>query len=446
MIASKRILFFSPTVYPGFEFSDLNLFNKIKAFGYQIDFSVKSNLMFQKKLKLKLKKFTDDTCSFYGYAEKLKKNKIFIKNNVIWIERWSFLKELIKKYDVIVIGSFRDSNWIIQYIRNLNKIAIVVSSPPNLDFSGLMPNLYCAVNVQHVNYLRSYLNKKKITKFFVNDQIIPTGSSYHDFDNKYYISKKNFFKKYKINNYFFLFMPSAGHHHKKYYQMLYKQICGTVSNKYKLLIKLHPSELQNRKNFYYINSNSQKKNAKYIKAINPRDYLFSLIYCKSIISIYSTSFMDANYFKTPIIYVNRYKSIYSLYFNKNYPFEINSKKTLLKINKYKFNKFFINYIKTHERKDMYNTLINDPSLNFSGFNFYGADTTIDNLNSFLKKIKRTNASINFNKNNDIITKNIIYFLNNYKKPNYFHNKLKIYILKLSNIINLMPYYFFKIIK
>lgn len=95
---------------------------------------------------------------------------------------------------------------------------------------------------------------------------------------------------------------------------------------------------------------------------------------------------------------------------------------------------------------MYNTLINDPSLNFSGFNFYGADTTIDNLNSFLEKIKRKNVSINFNKNNDIITKNIIYFLNNYKKPNYFHNKLKIYILKLSNIINLMPYYFFKIIK
>ena len=158
----KKILLFSPTVYPGFELNDLNLYKSLADRNYLVTYVVKSNNMFLRaKKNLKKKKYNEDWVNgFPGFDVKLKKDSSF--KNVVWIENWTKLKELISKNDVFIIGNFRDAENLILYARRLGKITITHSSPANLDIlSNYTPNMWCTINDNHKSYIEYLIKQKK---------------------------------------------------------------------------------------------------------------------------------------------------------------------------------------------------------------------------------------------------------------------------------------------
>ena len=96
---------------------------------FQVSYAVKSNEMYkkytpenvtEKKINF-IKKFFynyfDNECGFPGFNEDFKRNTDFINFQTIWIYRWSQLKKLIKKTDILILGIFRNNEWIIEYAK-----------------------------------------------------------------------------------------------------------------------------------------------------------------------------------------------------------------------------------------------------------------------------------------------------------------------------------------
>ncbi len=424
----KKILLFSPTIYPGFEFNDLNLFKLLEDKNYLVSYAVKSNNMFlraKKNLKKKIYK-KDLVNGFPGFDIKLKKDSSF--KNVIWIESWSKLKELILQNDVFVTGNFRDAENLILYARRIGKITIVHSSPANLDIpSNYTPNLWCAINDNHKLYIEYLIKHKKICKINKNDEIISTGSTQYDFINKYYLKKKNFFYKYnlKSDKPLFLFIPSAPQHHSEYYQYLYKKICSIVSRSNNILIKLHPTEIHRRKNFRYAGSNSQEYLAPKIKVLEPKDLQNALIYCKAVISVYSTIFMDTNYYKVPLVYVNRYNALYNSAFNQEKDFKQNVYQSKIKKNLYGISKKIMNLI-SERYKSHYN--FNNDYFKFNRFTYLGLDLHIDKLENFLKNFSHKKKKVIFSENVKKIAISIDNFLRVKNINKQFIDKIYIFII------------------
>ena len=74
----------------------------------------RSKIFFTKKIFLK--NLYDNECGFPGFENDLKNNQKFIDCKTIWIDRWTELKKFIKKNDIIILGTFRNSTWLVEYI------------------------------------------------------------------------------------------------------------------------------------------------------------------------------------------------------------------------------------------------------------------------------------------------------------------------------------------
>ena len=116
--------------------------------------------------KIFLKNLFDNECGFNGLDISYKKNINFVKNNTIWINKWTQLYKLIDNHEIIILGSFRDNLKIVSYARLKNKIVLVHKNPANLDNDGcILPNIYCLKSNEEKETILTEIKKKKFIKF-----------------------------------------------------------------------------------------------------------------------------------------------------------------------------------------------------------------------------------------------------------------------------------------
>lgn len=445
---------FSPTVYWGNEFSDLNLIQELKK-EFDVSYAVKSHKMFinyrlqevKKKIfilyKIFSKKIYDDECGFPGFDEKYKKNDRFINAKTIWIESWSILKKLIKENDIIVLGSYRNNQWLVEYSRLNNKVVLIHKNPANLDFeTGIMPNIFCLKDHLDEKNVTNLINLKKIKKIS-NDEIIEvTGSLQHQLTNMEFLEKEKFFKKYNldINKKLFLFLPCAPQHHNKKYREDYVEICKKISKNYNLLIKGHPTDYAKRK---LINKYKGKSSWEYLlpnyKICDPHDFNDALKCCDAAISIFSTVFNDVNKMGVPIIFVNRFDNFAYNILGEERKIGKDVYESLIDTKIYELTNKFLDEVKKYYNEDINKNefILASPELTSKLYKFYGCDISLDDLDDFLNK-NEFNKFRRLAQNNGDVSKKIKDAINFYIKKNY-HKKNILKTLKTYILIKLFKY-------
>ena len=394
---------FSGTVYRGFEFSDLNLVEELKE-TFDVTYAVKSNEMFKsytlikKRKKISIfKKFLNQNtfsneCGFPGFDEKYKNHKRFLSMNTIWIKNWRSLKELIKKNQIIILGSYRDNQWIVEYSRLLNKIVLIHKNPSNLDNeSKLLPDIFCLKDQREKENIMSQIRSNKIKYLSGNEVIKVTGSLQHEIRLSSSIDKNKFYKKYELDltKKLFIFLPCAPQLHNDNYRRDYVEICKIISKKNNVLIKGHPTDYSKRKlKAEYMNLSSWEYLLPNVKACDPEDFYSALKFANAAVSIFSTVFFDVNKMRKPIIFVNRHENFaYNILKKKiNVPDQVYDEK--IKNNSYQFNKDLLVHIKKYYEGDIYKNefLLSSPELTSKSYSFFGCDIKINNLENFLEKL------------------------------------------------------------
>ena len=462
----KKVLCFSATFYKGHEFKDLEIVNKLKKNNFDVSYCVKSNEMFKnytpesekKKInlikKIFLKNLFDNECGFNGLDIYYKKNINFVKNNTIWINKWTQLYKLIDNHEIIILGSFRDNLKIVSYARSKNKIVLVHKNPANFDNDGcILPNIYCLKSNEEKETILTEIKKKKIYKVLETDSIEVTGSVQYNFDENQIDSKDIFFKKYNldINKKLFLFLPTGPQNHDEFFREDYIEICKIISKNHNLLIKGHPTDYSKRKlNNFYNEKFSWEILCPEVKVIQPEEFHKAIYYCDAGITIFSTVFLELNNFRKPVIFVNRFDHYARRIVKKKISIENQVYDKEIKDQIYEFKNFFLEEIKKQITENIYkNEFVKSvPELLHKKHKFVGCDIKINQLEKYLLDFNLSDYTKNkiFKKKNEekspqtkIVEKLINYINNNKFKPNYFLNYLKIkkiiFIFKLKKILN-----------
>ena len=453
----KKVLCFSATCFSGHEYKDLELVKELKN-DFEVTYVVKSQNMFlnyrNKKKRSKIsflkklffKNLYDEECGFPGFENNLKQDKKFIECKTIWIDKWSELKKLIKKNDIIILGTYRNATWLVKYIRSMQKIVLIHKNPSTIDIDSIItPNILCLKDKNEKVFIERLILKKKLLKLSSEDKIKVTGTVQHSINNKQF-DKADFFKKYNldINKKLFLFLPTGPQHHNKYYQSNYIEICRTISKKYNILIKGHPTDYAKRKlPKEYNGQSSWEKLLPEIHVCKAEDFYSAIIYSTAAISIYTTAFFEINQFGKPIIFVNRFENYAYLMLKKeidipDYIYDKNLHKK-----KYDFDIKFLELIKKNlnydiEKNEFYNSC---GELKSKLFDFYGSDIKLKNLDSFIDNLDNNDQTNQINilekqKNISLeISNTLKEYLKNSKKNNLnniVQNKIKILLFKLLN--------------
>ena len=357
---------------------------------------------------------------FHSYSKEYKKDKIFRNLQTVWIGYQEELKLEILNHDVIIFSPIHGSKEYFDYASKKGKKVIILDSRFNYDIS---PNI--KANLVLIKGERS----KKILfmhsqKYLKNSNIL-IGSCLQSemMKKKFLLSKKEFFKKYNIKKKnFILFLPTGPQYHKNQYKKLYKNICDLIlKNNFHLILKLHPTELNEKKKTIYKkgeNSSSILKKNKNLSLCDQADFYSAIVHAKKIISIHTTAYVEVNMMHKPITFVNRL-SFFGLKDNLFY-----KKREKIGIHKLINNKIINNKIISNMDKE-------------KGFLYFGQDILFESLN---KIIKQSPQKIN-NKLKYKIIKNNNLYVKDYKKDvikkisNQIFNYLeKIKIKSNSNFI------------
>ncbi len=401
-----KILFVSLNTKSGFDYLDSILAKELKN---KISF----------KFCCVLDQYYDEG-GFNAYSKKYKKDKIFKKLQTVWITKQEELKLEILNHDVIIFSPIHGSKELCDYASEKGKKVIVLDSRFNYDIS---PNI--KANLILIKGERS----KKI--LFMHDQkylkksnvLISSCLQSEMMKKKFLLSKKKFFKKYNIKKKnFILFLPTGPQYHKNQYRKLYKNICDLIiKNNFHLILKLHPTELNDKKKSIYKkgeNSSSILKKITNLGLCDQADFYSAIMYAKKIISIHTTAYVEVNMMNKPITFVNRL-SFFGIKDNSFY--KIRSK---IGIHKLINNKIINNKIVANMDKE-------------KGFMYYGQDIPFKFLN---KVIKQSSQKINKNLKYKIVKNNYLY-VKNYKEDvvkkisnQIFHYLVKIKVKSNSNFI------------
>ena len=188
-------------------------------------------------------------------------------------------------------------------------------------------------------------------------------------------------------------MPTGPQYHKNEYIKLYKSICDLIlKNNFHLILKLHPTELNEKKKTIYKkgeNSSSLLKKDKNFSICNQADFYSAIMHAKKIISIHTTAYVEVNLMHKPITFVNRL-SFFGLKDDVFY-----KKRAKIGIHKLINNKIINNKIVANMDKE-------------KDFMYYGQDILLKSLNKVIKenpqKIGR-NFRYKIIKNNNLYVKN-----------------------------------------
>ncbi len=386
-----KILCVSLTLYPGNRLSDLNLIKELSKSKNKITYAIKSNTMY-KNYKITKK---NSYCGFPGFNKSdLHKIELNEKINKVMFYDWTTLKELISTNDVIILGAYRNVEWIVSYARIKNKIVFCHKNPPEMHLdTDIMPNFYLLKD-KFQKKMRFFINEyhRKFHKLNKKDKFIITGSvQYRDFflDKKY--DYKNFCKKYRLDpkKKLVLFLPSGPQLHDTYYKQLYKSICHKIDLKYNLLIKGHPSDYLKRKNSknYNKNNSSWDELVPKKKVCDPNDFYEALDHSFTAVTINSTAFVEVNLSNKPIIFVETYDTVMRMIARKETFFDKTYYKNQMGWNDYSFSKKVSKFVKKSGLFNKYNNWIKTNSQFNVGYKFFGKIIKIEDLSFSLKKIE-----------------------------------------------------------
>ncbi len=310
-----KLLIISLTYHPGFELSDSYLSQELERKKFKVTYALKSNEMYN----LENKKVSAKYSGFPGFKKSIIK-KIKVKNKLLF-NNWFQLKKLIKKNDVIILGGYRNSEWIIKYSRLLRKKVFYHKNPAEMSIDNIItPNVSLLKDTFQKKQIKAALKHKILKKFLNSDKFIVTGSlQYQSIFLKKEFNYKNFCKKYKLDNKkkFVLFLPLSPSHHTEQYREDYKKIYDKLKTKYNILIKGHPTDIFKRKNTRYYKKKQHSWSVLKIKNIcEPQDFYEAIQHSICCVSIYSTVFVDVNVNNKPIIFVNRHDHTHNMITNK----------------------------------------------------------------------------------------------------------------------------------
>jgi hypothetical protein len=310
-----KILIISLTFHPGFELSDGNLSEELEKKNFNITYALKSNEMYNPINK----KVSNLYCGFPGFKKSILK-KIKVKKKLLF-NSWFQLKKLIREHDLIILGGYRNSFWIIKYSRLLGKRIFYHKNPAEMSIDcKITPDVFFLKDIFQKKQIKSSLKYNSLNKFSNLDKFLVTGSlQYQSIFEKKKLNYKNFCKKYNLDfkKDLVLFLPLGPQHHTKQYKEDYKKICDKLESKFNLLIKGHPADIFKRKNTQFYNKNKHSWEILGIDNIcKPADFYEAIQYSKCCVSIYSTVFVEVNLNNKPIIFVNKYDHIHNMMTNK----------------------------------------------------------------------------------------------------------------------------------
>ena len=374
-----KILFASLNTKAGFDHIDLNLAQKLKT---------KINFTFC----CVLDQYYGES-GFHTYSKEYKKDKIFRKMQTVWITNQEELKLEILNHDVIIFSPIHGSKEYCEYASEKGKKVIILDSRFNYDISpNTKADLILIKGEKSKKIL--FMHKQKYLKD--NNVLISSCLQSEMMKKKFLLSKKKFFKKYNIKNKnFILFLPTGPQYHDNQYRKLYKNICDLIMKyNFHLILKLHPTELNEKKKTIYKkdeNSSSILKKGKF-SLCDQADFYSAITYAKKIVSIHTTAYVEVNMMHKPITFVNRL-SFFGLRDDSFY-----KKREKIGIHKLINNKIINNNIISNMDKE-------------KDFMYYGQDIRFESLS---KIIKQSSQKINKNLEYKIIKNNNLY-VKDYKK-------------------------------
>ena len=398
----SKILFFSVHRKPEFRYGDIKIYNHLKK-NLEIDFAASSHLM-EKKY------------NYECYQKKHKYDKIFTKANTIWLDNINMARNLIIKYDILILSSLDGCKIFSDFAKFIGIKVIILDQSLSYDYdTGINADLI----ILKGNYALKIF-KKNNKKFKGEIKII---SSIDACQLDYPI----FNKKSKNNA---LFILTGAQHHDNWYFKKVNEIYNILKKKkFKIFFKKHPrnyiKKIKYFKNFNYVTNNNFNKILKKVQII---------------VSIHSNFYQQINYFNYPMIFVDRINFLLPNQLRKKYKFEINQSS----IRTYSFakDKRIINkIIKKEGNKNLNLTRLIDyqKKINFN-FNYFGIDLSSKKLNEFISKKKHLKYDISNHKlseyKSNIIRhvgkeglKNITYEIQKYikscSKENYISNEKKL---------------------
>ena len=405
---NKKIMYISSHTKPGFEKNDLYFVKYLK-----------------KKIDINFFAISDNGISGnYTYNKKYKRDKDFLSANTIWTKsRWEIFYNILK-HDIIIISSLDGSSKYARFCKKFNKKIIIIDSLFNQDYdleTSADLFIFKGKNAQKT-FLRSSQKKK------INYE--HCGCIQSIFIKKNKISKKEFFKKYKLRyKKSFVFFPHGPQYFidEFYINSFYDIINVIKKNKYNLLIHPHPTFFNRLKNKKFKNNRIRRIINEH--KLDSKDLYNSINYAEAGIAISSNTFQQVNLMNKPIIFVNRQK-FYAV--NKKLINDINYQK--IKINKFNVDK----KLKTFEKD---NELV-VVQLNKDHIRYYGVDASTKNLSYYINNISKLKQEYKINSS---LKKNISRFtdLNCYSKSADAIYKF----IEKNRIIkkNHLKFYFYKIL-
>ncbi len=418
---NKSIMYLSYNTKYGAEKNDLYFFNFLK-----------------RKLYVDLFLLSDNfKAGYYSYDKKFKNDSEFSQNNIYWLKSKTEIFLKILKYDIILISGLYGASEFSKFCKKFNKKVIVLDTVFNQDFSK-------SIDADLILFKGNYayqVFKRQSDQKKINYKIC--GCLQTVFIKKNLISRKNFYRKYKLNKRecVTLFPHGPQYLDDNFYIKTLKQIIKVLSiRKINLLINPHPTFfLKNKAKKFSIkifNKITKDKNINTV-FIHPSDVYNAIKYSKFSVSISSNVFQQVNLINKPMIFVNR-QIFYST--NKsNF-----SKKTKLKhYNLYKFD-VDKSLIKNEKLSHMIETQVIKDHMYF-----YGTDidyTSLDKIFSLKKKcnfkskkFKKHLQNISMYQDIDCYQKTsdqIYNFFNSVKKTQTKKYKIYLYKYVLKMLINL----------
>tara|TARA_Y100000816_G_C26085360_1_gene572629 strand:- start:78 stop:1334 length:1257 start_codon:yes stop_codon:yes gene_type:complete len=394
-----KVLFVSINAKPGFELSDA-LFVEY--------FKKKINITFCAFLQKYYKQG-----GFYSYDKKFVNHKAFKKLKTVWLETKEELKILIIKHDIIIFSPVHGSDEFADFAKRYNKKVITIDSGFTYDFHP--NNKSDLIFFKGINSKKTQMAQKP--KSLKEKNILLESCLQSEFlKRKYLMSRKKFFKKYKIKKKkFVLFLPTGPQYHNKEYIEKYYKICKYLIGKnFHVLLKLHPTEYNINKitkNYSTKISSDVLTKSQNVTLCEQSDFYSAIKYAKHIFSTHTTAYVEVNLMKKPIIFIDRLDF-----------FGLKNKKFYKKRNKLGFHNIVDSQIAN-------NTRIGNQDKEI-GFKYFGQDIEFHFLNKFLKKIPK---KISKKLEKKIIKNNYLYCAN--YDINFYYN-LRSHIIKYLKYIKI----------
>jgi len=266
----------------------------------------------------------------FGYDKQFQNDPVFQNNKCFWIDSLSAYKKLVKRYDAVMLGSWKTYSTLSHVARSYGKLVFGYQSTTGLDhWHNDVDFAFLISNFKKRFMLYAFKEFENIDDPPDSNSLIITGSIAHDrYINKHNnlkIDRETFLRSYDLNlgsNTVVLFPKATKvfsdkidlwfrdwsekkrEAQKVWYLNKYEEICNAVINAdSNLLIKMHPSAYAS----YRTSLSYERKfwnQFPWAKVLKPEDTYSCYEHLDFGIGINSQAALDLGYFDKPFIYVD----------------------------------------------------------------------------------------------------------------------------------------------